>query len=114
MPQACGLKDLRLPTPGVLTPPLGIPALLAERSRRRSVGTVPQGAPSSASHGKGFCSHTGDPSQPAKSLDSKHVTVRPACHSDWSQEPLALGCKQYVLQAHRLTGAGNLCSAYLP
>lgn len=53
-----------------------------------------------------------DPSQPAKSLNSKHVTVRPACHSYQSQEPLAAGCKQCVLLARRPTGAGNLCSAY--
>lgn len=48
-----------------------------------------RGAPSSASPGKGFCSHLGDPSQSAKSLDSKHVTVRPACQGHRNQERLA-------------------------
>lgn len=91
----------------VCSPPLGCQTLW----QRRSVGTMLRGAPSSASPGKEFCSHLGDPSQSAKSLDSKHVTVRPVCQGHWSQESLASGCKQW---SQRPTGAGNLCSACLP
>lgn len=106
MPPDCGHEDLRLPTPGVLTPLEYQPFW-----QRGSVGTMSRGAPSSASPGKGFCSHLGDPSQSAKSLDSKRVTVRPACQGHRSQERLASGCKQW---SQRPAGAGNLCSACLP
>lgn len=110
MPQAHGPKDLRLPT-GVH--PLEIPVLLAERSRGESLWG--QRLIFCLSLGGGRtppCPHLRDPSQPAKSMDSEHVTVRPACRSYRRQEPLAAGCKQYVLLAQRPTWAGNVCSAY--
>lgn len=110
MPQAHGPEDLRLPT-GVH--PLEIPVLLAERSRRESLWGQRLIFCLSLRGGRTLgCPHLVDPPQPAKSPDGEHVTVRPACRSYWRQEPLAAGCKQYVLLAQRPTRAGNLCSAY--
>lgn len=96
VPQDRGHKDLRLPTPGALTP-LGRPALLAEEQKRVTVGAVPQGAPIFWLSWRRILLPFGDPSQPAKSW-----TVN---MSQGGQPAAATGAKNHLPQA-----VNSMCS----